>query len=50
MRTPGVKRRHEYHIDGFSLHAAVRCGADDRQALEQLCSYISRPALANERL
>ncbi len=21
-------------IDGFSLHAAVRCGADDRQALE----------------
>jgi hypothetical protein len=27
-------------IDGFSLHAAVRCGADDRQALEQLCRYI----------
>ena len=24
-------------IDGFSLHAAVRCSADDRQALEQLC-------------
>ena len=23
-------------IDGFSLHAAVRCAADDRQALEQL--------------
>jgi hypothetical protein len=21
-------------IDGFSSHAAVRCGADDRQALE----------------
>ena len=36
-------------IDGFSLHAAVRCGADDRQALEQLCRYIARPALANER-
>jgi hypothetical protein len=33
-------------IDGFSLHAAVRCGADDRQALEQLCRYITRPALA----
>jgi hypothetical protein len=30
-------------IDGFSLHAAVRCGADDRQALEQLCRYITRP-------
>ena len=37
-------------IDGFSLHAVVRCGADDRQALEQLCRYITRPALANERV
>ncbi len=37
-------------IDGFSLHAAVRCGAVDRQALEQLCRYITRPALANERV
>ena len=36
--------------DGFSLHAAVRCAADDRQALEQLCRYITRPALANERV
>ncbi len=34
--------------DGFSLHAAVRCAADDRQALEELCRYITRPALANE--
>ena len=37
-------------IDGFSLHAAVRCAADDRQALEQLCRYITRPALAHERV
>jgi hypothetical protein len=37
-------------ISGFSLHAAVRCGAGDRQALEQLCRYITRPALANERV
>jgi hypothetical protein len=37
-------------INGFSLHAAVRCGADDRQALEQLCRYITRPALSNERV
>ena len=29
-------------MQGFSLHAAVRCGADDRQALEQLCRYITR--------
>jgi hypothetical protein len=37
-------------INGFSLHAAVRCAADERQALEQLCRYITRPALANERV
>ena len=37
-------------IDGFSLHAAVRCAADDRQTLEQLCRYITRPALAKERV
>ena len=37
-------------VDGFSLQAAVRCGADDRQALEQLCRYITRPAVANERV
>jgi hypothetical protein len=28
----------------------VRCGADDRQALKQLCRHITRPALANERV
>ena len=37
-------------MQGFSLHAAARCGAEDRQALEQLCRYITRPALANERV
>ena len=37
-------------VDGFSLHATVRCGADDRKALEQLCRYITRPALGNERV
>lgn len=37
-------------IDGFSLHAAVRCAADDRQALEQVCRYITQPVLANERV
>jgi hypothetical protein len=37
-------------IDGFSLHAAVRCAAEDRQTLEQLWRYITRPALANERV
>ena len=28
----------------------MRCGAEDRQGLEQLCRYITRPALANERV
>lgn len=28
----------------------MRCAADDRQALEQLCRYITRPALANDRV
>lgn len=37
-------------IDGFSLHAAVRCSADDRHGQEQLCRCITRPALANERV
>ena len=36
--------------NGFSLHAAVRCAAGGRQALEQLCRYITRPSLANERV
>ncbi len=35
---------------GFSLHAAVRCDADERQRLKQLCRTITRPALANERV
>ena len=35
---------------GFSLHAGVRCETHDRQSLEQLCRYITRPAIANERL
>jgi Putative transposase len=28
----------------------VRWGADQRQQLEHLCRYITRPAIANERL
>ncbi len=34
--------------DGTTAAAAVR-SADDCQALEQLCRYITRPALANDR-
>jgi hypothetical protein len=35
---------------GFSLHAAVRIDAHQRKELERLCRYITRPAIANERL
>jgi putative transposase len=38
------------NVHGFSLHAGVRCAADQRQALEHLCRYITRTAIANERL
>jgi hypothetical protein len=37
-------------IDGFSLHAAVRVEAHDRKRLEQLCRYITRPALSDQRV
>jgi hypothetical protein len=37
-------------IDGFSLHAAVRVEAHERKRLEQLCRYITRPALSDERV
>ena len=37
-------------IDGFSLHAAVQVEAHGRKRLEQLCRYITRPALSDERV
>ena len=44
--TPGLCA----NAHGFSLHAAVRCGADQHKQLEHLCRYITRPPIANERL
>jgi hypothetical protein len=38
------------NANGFSLHAAVRWRADQRAEIEHLCRYITRPAIANERL
>ncbi len=38
------------NLEGFSLHAGVRCAADQRKTLERLCRYITGPALANERV
>lgn len=36
--------------DGFSLHAGVAAGADDRKNVERLCRYIARPPVATGRL
>ena len=38
------------NAQGFSLHAEVCCAAHERKQLEHLCRYITRPAIANERL
>ena len=35
---------------GFSLHARVAARADEREKLERLCRYISRPAVSEKRL
>ena len=35
---------------GFSLHAAVASEAHEREKLERLCRYITRPAVSTERL
>jgi hypothetical protein len=37
-------------IEEMGLHAAVRVEAHERKRLEQLCRYITRPALADERV
>lgn len=37
-------------VAGFSLHAGVSARADQRQKLERLCRYISRPAIGEKRL
>ncbi len=35
---------------GFSLHAGVAAGTDQRDKVERLCRYIARPAIASGRL
>src|ERR1017187_5270779 len=37
-------------VAGFSLHATVYCKPWERAKLEMLCRYITRPAVAEERL
>ena len=49
-RDAGVNQALCANMNGFSPHAAVRCAAEDRKSLEELCRYITRPALADERV
>ena len=37
-------------ISGFSLHAGVSAKAHERQKLERVCRYITRPAVSEKRL
>ena len=37
-------------VAGFSLHAGVATKANDRNKLERLCRYITRPAVSTKRL
>ncbi len=43
--TPAVGK-----VAGFSLHAGVAAKANQRDKLERLCRYITRPAIAEKRL
>jgi hypothetical protein len=37
-------------VDGFNLHANVRLLGTDRDGIEQLCRYLARPPISEERL
>jgi hypothetical protein len=46
----GARGPRHAHLDGFDLHANVWVGAHDRARLEQMCRYVLRPPLAENRL
>jgi Putative transposase len=50
LRPAQRTRERGANAHGFSLHAGMHCEAHDRHGLEQLARYITRPAIANERL
>jgi hypothetical protein len=49
-REPGFEEELCAETKGFSRHVVVRCEASYQQGLERPCRYITRPALANERV
>jgi len=56
LKNPGLRRTETQpkpftvDRDGFSLNAAVSCQPHQRQRLERLCRYVTRPAICLERL
>jgi hypothetical protein len=46
----GSRGSRQAHLAGFDLHANVWVGANDRARLEQVCRYVLRPPLAEDRL
>jgi len=49
-RPLSVDKRLCASMDGFTLHAATRAGAQDTQGREALVRYVLRPAIAQERV
>jgi hypothetical protein len=45
LRTDSTPKPFTVNRDGFSLNCAVACQAHQRDRLERLCRYITRPAL-----
>ena len=45
-----IKGRRCAQIEGFNLHANTRIAANDRSGLENLCRYMGRPPLSDDRL
>ena len=46
----GYKTPATGNVAGFSLHAGVAARANQRDKLERLCRYITRPAISEKRL
>jgi len=44
------RRRRQAHVEGFDLHADVAVASHDRRGLEQLCRYMLRPPICEDRL
>ena len=50
LPSSGDDERPAARANGFSLHAGVVAAADQRDKLERLCRYITRPAVSTQRL